>query len=157
MREWMVRLLSVGRRGARDREMDDELRFHVEQLAADYQRRGMSPAEARVAANRELGGVDRARQAWRDQRTWLPAEEFLHDARHAWRLLRRSPGSFVGAATMLALAVSASVSVFAVVDAVLLAPLPYANPGRLVQVYERFRSARSSDASVAPGTFVEWT
>jgi putative ABC transport system permease protein len=157
MRQWMVRLLSVGRRGARDRELDDELRFHVEQLAADYQRRGMSPAEARVAANRELGGVDRARQAWRDQRTWLPAEEFLHDARHAWRLLRRSPGSFVGAATILALAVSASVSVFAVVDAVLLAPLPYANPGRLVQVYERFMSARSSDASVAPGTFVEWT
>ena len=72
MREWIMRLLAVGRRGRRDEQLDDELRFHIGQLAGDFERRGLDPAAARAAAERELGGVDRTKQAWRDQRSWLP-------------------------------------------------------------------------------------
>ena len=69
MREFLMRLLAIGRRGRRDRELDDELTFHLEELTREYERRGMTPDAARTAAARELGGVGRTRQAWRDQRS----------------------------------------------------------------------------------------
>src|SRR6185503_12857011 len=124
MRELLMRLLAIGRRGRRDRDLEDELAFHVDELARQYERRGMDSAAARDAAIRELGGVERTKQAWRDQRSWLPLEELLQDVRYGWRVLRRSRGLTLLAAMMLALAVAASTSLFAVVDAVLLAPLP---------------------------------
>src|SRR5262249_31957499 len=92
MREWLMRVLAVGRRGRRDMEFDEELRFHAEALARRFEAEGLDPSLARAVAERELGGIDRTRQAWRDQRTWLPLEELLQDARYAVRVLRRSKG-----------------------------------------------------------------
>src|SRR5579872_3455487 len=138
MREWLMRLAAIGRRGRRDRDLDDELAFHAGELAREYQRRGLDPAAARDAAERELGGVNRTKQAWRDQRSWPPLEEILQDVRYGWRVLRRSRGLTLLAGTMLALAVGATTSLFTVVDAVLLAPLPYAKADQLVVIYEDF-------------------
>src|SRR5919204_2693317 len=129
MREWILRVLAVGRRGRRDRHLDEELEFHVDQLTDEYRRRGLDSKSARVAAERELGGIGRTRQAWRDQRTWLPLEERLQDVRYGCRMLRRSPGVTLMAGLTLAFAVAATTLVFAVVDAVLLAPLPYPRAG----------------------------
>ena len=81
MREWILRLFGVVRRGPRDRQVDDELRFHLEQLTNAYRRRGFDARAARDAAEREFGGVARTKQAWRDQRTWLPLEELIQDVR----------------------------------------------------------------------------
>ncbi|HMD34770.1 MAG TPA: ABC transporter permease [Vicinamibacterales bacterium] len=156
MREWLMRLLSVGRRGRRDRDLDDELEFHATELAREYERRGMDPAVARATAVRELGGVNRTKQAWRDQRRWLPLEELLQDVRYGWRVLRRSRGLTLLAAMMLALAVGASTSLFAVVDAVLLAPLPYANPHQLVVLEEALTARDVGNMAVASGNFLEW-
>src|SRR5438046_9811954 len=156
MREFLTRLAAVGRRGRRDADLDDELTFHVSELAREYERRGLDPAAARDAARRELGGVNRAKQAWRDQRSWLPLEEFLQDVRYGWRVLRRSRGLTVLAALMLALAVGATTSLFTVVDAVLLAPLPYAKADQLVVVTEDFITMHAPNVSVTPGNFLEW-
>ena len=146
------RLLAVGRRGRRDREFADELQFHVDQLAAAHRRRGLDPAAAQAAAERELGGVGRTRQAWRDQRTLPSAAEIVQDVAYGWRLLRRSPGLALTAGLMLALAVAATTSVFAVVDAVLLAPLPFTRAGRLVVITEDFLPMHAPNVSVAPAT-----
>jgi len=156
MREWMMRLLAVGRRGRRDAEFEDEIRFHLDELTGRYRTSGLDPADARAAAERELGGVNRARQAWRDQRTWPPLEELLQDVQYGWRVLRRSPALALGAGLMLTIAVAATTSVFAVVDAVLLAPLPYGRAGRLVVINEAFLPADAPNVSVAPGNFMEW-
>lgn len=155
IREWVVRLLAVGRQGRRDRELADELEFHAASIAEAYERQGLSRLEARARAERELGGLDRTRQAWRDQRTWLPAEELRQDFRVGWRVLRRSASFSVPAALTLALAVAATTSVFTVVDAVLLAPLPYGKPDQLVTVSEVFLPQRAS-FGIAPGNFLEW-
>ncbi len=155
IREWIVRLLALGRRGRRDRELGDELEFHVESLIDAYERQGLSRRDARERAERELGGLGRTRQAWRDQRTWLPAEELRQDFTVGWRVLRRSPSFTLPAVLTLALAVAAATSVFAVVDAVLLAPLPYGNPNQLVVLSEIYLPQRAN-SGVASGNFLEW-
>jgi putative ABC transport system permease protein len=156
VREWWMRLLAVGRRGRRDREFDDEMRFHVDQLAREFERRGFEPEPARAAAERELGGVGRTKQAWRDQRSWLPLDETVQDIRYGIRVLRRSKGLTLLAGVMLALAVAATTSLFTVVDAVLLAPLPYARAGQLAVVNEEYLTLHAPMVSVTPGTFLEW-
>src|SRR2546423_983301 len=93
VREWILRLFGVVRRGPRDRQVDDELRFHLEQLTDAYRRRGFDPGAAREAAEREFGGVAHTKQAWRDQRTLLPLEELIQHVRYRPRMLRRSPGA----------------------------------------------------------------
>ena len=156
MREWLARIAAVGRRGRRDRELDDELQFHLERLAADHERRGLTPPQAREAAERDLGGLGRTRQAWRDQRTWLPLEELLQDTRYGWRVLRRSPSVTLLAMLTLALAVAATTSVFSVIDAVLLAPMPYPHADRLAVLWEYYVPMHAPGVSVAPGNFLEW-
>ena len=156
MREWIIRLIAVGRRGRRDEQLDDELRFHVDELASDFERRGLDPAAAHAAAERELGGVDRTKQAWRDQRSWLPLEEVLQDIKYGVRVLRRSRGLTALAAVMLAVAVAATTSLFTVVDAVLLAPLPYGRADQLVVIFEDFLTQHAPNVSVTSGTLLEW-
>jgi putative ABC transport system permease protein len=156
MREWVRRLFAVGRRGRRDEEVDDELRFHLDELARDFARDGLDPAAARLAAERELGGLGRTKQAWRDQRSFLALEETLQDARYGARVLRRSRGLSLLAAVMLAVAVGATTSLFTVVDAVLLAPLPYARAGDLAVVSEEYLPLHAPNVSVAAGNFLEW-
>jgi putative ABC transport system permease protein len=156
VREWLMRLIAVGRRGRRDEQLDDELRFHLEELARGFERRGLDSAAARAAAIREIGGVDRTKQAWRDQRSWLPLEEVLQDIRYGLRVLRRSRGLTALAAVMLAVAVAATTSLFTVVDAVLLAPLPYGRADQLVVIFEDFLTQHAPNVSVTSGTLLEW-
>lgn len=155
IREWIARLLAVGRRGQRDRDLGDELEFHVEFLVGTYERQGLSPDDAREKAERELGGFGRTRQAWRDQRTWPPAEELRQDFGFGWRILRRSPSFSIPAVLTIALAVGATTSVFTVVDAVLLAPLPYGTPNQIVVLSETYLPL-GAGMSVAHGNFLEW-
>jgi predicted permease len=156
VREWMMRLITVGRRGRRDAQLDDELRFHVEELARGFEARGLDRAAAYAAAHRELGGLDHTKQAWRDQRSWLPLEEVLQDIKYGVRVLRRSRGLTALAAVMLAVAVAATTSLFTVVDAVLLAPLPYGRADQLVVIFEDFLTQHAPNVSVTSGTLLEW-
>src|SRR5947207_6572987 len=80
----------------------------------------------------------------------------LHDLRYAVRLLRRSPGFAISAVLALALGIGANTAVFSVIDDVLLKPLPYPDPERLVRLYERNVSQGIDRSEVSPGTFVDW-
>jgi putative ABC transport system permease protein len=124
-------------------EVDEELAFHIEQRAAEYMRRGMTEAEARAAARARLGDVERVRsdcarlleaeRRTEARRTWVG--DAAQDARFALRSAARTPLFTLLAVLTLALGIGANAAIFGVVKSVLLNPLPYADPDRLVRVY----------------------
>ena len=133
----LMRVWSVFRRQQLDADLSEEVRTHLELLAADYERRGMTPVQARHAARRAFGGVQQMTESYRDWRG-LPWVEILwQDTRYAGRQLRRAPGFAVAAIVTLGLAIAAAVTVFSVVDAVLFRQLTYPNAARLVAMYSR--------------------
>jgi len=118
----------------RDDELAEELRFHREMLEARHRERGLAPEEAARAARLELGGVEQATEAWRDQRS-LPALDMLaQDVRYGLRTLGRSRGFTAAALATLAIGIGANAAIFTIVDAVLLRPLPFAAADRLVSL-----------------------
>lgn len=125
----------VGRRRAGTR-LEEELRFHLERQIAENLAAGMSPGEARRAALRTFGNPallrDQARSTW----SWTGLESLLHDLRYGIRTLRRTPGFSLIAILVIALGIGANVALFSVVRNVLLKPLPYRDPDRLVSIYE---------------------
>ena len=128
------------RRGREERRMDDEIRFHLEMEARRLVREeSMSKEEAALAAKRAFGGVERYKDAVRDERgtSWL--EDLAQDARFAIRTLRRRPGFTTVASLTLALGIGASTTLFGVVKAVLLAPLPYGNPEGIAVLWSAWK------------------
>ncbi len=138
-------------------EVDDELQFHIEQEIEAHVRRGVSPAEARRMALRDLGGLTQVTQAVREVRPiWL--DLLWRDARHAVRSLRRTP-AFTGVAlAVLTLSIGATTAIFSVVDAVILRGLPFPESDRLVAVGELNvkDSAPSALNLTTPQTFLDW-
>ena len=117
-----------------DEELDDELHFHFENLVEQHLAAGMTRAEARHAAHREMGGLEQRREECRDARGWRWAEELWADVRLALRRLRRSPLFTAVALGSLALGIGVNTAVFTAVDALRFKPLPYPNAERLVQI-----------------------
>ncbi|MFL5493119.1 MAG: ABC transporter permease, partial [Gemmatimonadales bacterium] len=120
-----------------DRDLDDEMRFHLEQGTAARVRAGAAPAAAEREARLAFGGVDRYKEEALDASGVRPLDDLLADIRFALRALRRNPGFTATVILVLALAIGASTAVFSVVDTVLLADLPYPHADRLVRVYQQ--------------------
>jgi putative ABC transport system permease protein len=140
MRSWLARLASLVERRRLDDDLDDEVRFHLEMTARDYERRGWSPAAARLKAQQDFGGVTQMKEAYREQRGLPAIETFVQDTRYAIRMLLRAPGFTAAVLLTLALGTGANTAIFSVVNTVLLRPLPYPESDRLVQLVRRHPS-----------------
>jgi len=133
---WISRLAGLLPNARRERELADEIEGHLQMHVDDNVRSGMKPEEARRDAVMKLGGVEPTKEIYRERRTVPVVDNLLQDVRFAVRQLRKNPGFTATAVFILALGMCASVSIFAFVDAALIKPLPYQNPGRLVSVLE---------------------
>lgn len=144
----------MARRRHLDAEIDDELAFHLEQEIQQQVARGLSPAEARRVALRDLGGLTQTREATRAVRTtWL--DEIGRDVRYATRTLRQSPAFTTTAVTTLALALGANTVMFSVLNAVVLRPLPYRSPEQLAMLFTGIPTA-NPQGRAAYQTVEEW-
>src|SRR6476620_12540128 len=115
-----------------DRDLENEIESHLQLHVDDNLRAGMTLDEARRRALVRLGGVESVKEAYRDRRSIPLLETTVQDARYAIRTLRRNRGATLVGILVMALGIGANTAVFSVVHAVLLSPLPYPDPDRIV-------------------------
>jgi predicted permease len=155
-RLWMRLRAAIGS-GQSDHDFRDELESILQMHTDNNLHAGMTPEEARRQAHIRLGGVEQVRQAVRDRKGLPSLEAFGRDLKHAARALLRTPGFTTVAVLIMAIGISASVSIFTVVHSILLRPLPFSDSDRLVAIYSQDdRSRPGSTNNTASGDFYDW-
>jgi len=152
----LSRFASLFQRRRLDRDLDEELRSHLEMAAEENRRRGMNPEEARRKAMRDFGGVTQVRETVRVREGWSFLENLRRDAGYALRQMMRRPGFAVVVIVTLALGIGANTTVFSIVDAVMLRPLPYQRPQQLVEVQSREVDNGFISGAVCYPDFFDW-
>jgi putative ABC transport system permease protein len=143
-------------RSSADAELAQELEAHLQHEVDDNLARGMSWEEAQRQARIKLGSVRRVRETVWERNSFEWFETALRDLRYAVRTLSRTPGFTVTAVLVMALGIGANVALFTVVRSVLLKPLPFSEPDRLIQLYEKSPDGRREYSYVAGGMYAAW-
>jgi putative ABC transport system permease protein len=136
-----------------DLEFDAEIQEHLRLLTERYRRQGMTPENAELAARRQFGNTTLLQEERKAMQTIPALEAFWNDLVYALRMLRKNPGFTTAAVLTLALGIGANTAIFSVCNAVLLKPLPYSEPDRIVMLWEQQQGRAQT---VAPANFVDW-
>jgi putative ABC transport system permease protein len=148
-----LRLRSLFKRASVERELSEELRFHLEKLIEEKTARGMAPEEARYAALRELGGMEQIKEECRDARGVNFIETSILDLRYGLRQLRRSPGFTMVAVLTLALGIGANTAIFAIIDGMFFRPLPVGHQNELVRI--QFKTPQGTEDRISYADYEE--
>ena len=151
----VIRKLRSLLRQRRDLDFDDEIATHVALLAERYARQGMLPEEAARAARRQFGNTTLLREDRRAMQTFPALEQLWRDVRYAARVLKKSPSFTAAVVATLALSVGANTAIFSVVSGLLLHPLPYEHPGRVMMLEDRWLP-RFPSFEATPQEFRGW-
>lgn len=146
----VARLRALVFRRREERELDEELRFHVDMEAEHRRRAGLTEEEARRQSQIELGGIEPVKEHVRDARGTRWLEDVTKDFGYTLRTLGRSRGFAIVTILTLALGIGGTTAVFSAVDAVLLQPLPYQEPGQLVRIYQAWSGDPEQRSFVTP-------
>src|SRR5262245_56386236 len=138
IRAFLLRLSGLFHKERRDREVAGEIENNLQLHIEDNLRAGMSPEDARREALLKFGGIESAKEAYRDRRGLPLLENLAQDLRYAFRQIGKYPGFVAIVVLTLGLGTGATTAIFSVVNTVLLRPLPYRDPSRLVWVTQRY-------------------
>src|ERR1700678_343381 len=156
LRSWLQAMLQ---RSRIESEMDAELRFHMEAYAEDLVRSGVPRPEAQRRARLEFGGIETAKEECRAASRANLLENLIQDLRYGMRTMLRTPGFTATAVLVLGLGIGANTAIFSVVNAVLLRPLPFDQPDRLMQVWHTPPQKSFPGMpifTVSPANFLDW-
>ena len=152
--EIVRRLRTLGRSTDMEKRMGDEVRFHLEQQTEKNIRAGMAPEEARRAALLRFGGVESVKESVRDEYRPALVEDFWRDLRYGARVLTRAPGFALVSILTLAMGIGAATAVFSLVEGVLVRPLPFPEPDRIVRLFQLDATGRRMN--VSEPNFDDW-
>ena len=144
------------RRDRLERDLERELQYHLDRRVDDMMKGGLSEAEARRQASIEFGGVAQVQEEVRDTWVWPSLDELVLDVRCAVRGLARNWGFSLGVGAVLALAIGATIAIFSVVNMVLLQPLAYPDPERIVSVETFWTNTARPSQDVSGPDFLDW-
>ena len=154
LRRALERLKALVRKEHLELELGDEIRTHLQLAEEDALSRGLSPEAARLEALRHFGSIEHMKEDHRDRRGFQWLETTLRDFRHGVAYLRRSPTMTAVIVGILALGIGGKVAMFGVIDAVLLKPLPFSEPNRIVRLWEAPRPGVVNETAVPQ--FLAW-
>lgn len=151
-----LRLKALLLRRRLDRELDDEVAFHLAMREAEYVRQGVAPGAAHQAARKKFGNATRFKEETRDMWMFPSFESMRQDVKFALRGLRRSPGFAVTAVLVLAIGIGGTTAIFSLMDAVRAQALPYDDPSRLVELWGNVMRARLERRGASYPDYLDW-